>query len=174
MAISRQKKEQLLAQYATNLENSSALFLTDYKGLSVNTVTDLRKKLREAEGSFMVVKNTLAKKTLNEAGITALDESFTGPVGIGFSFGDPPPVAKVLVEFAKKNEMLEIKGGWLDNRVLNVDNVKSLAELPPLDVVRAQLLGTISAPATQLAGVVAGGIRQVINVVNAYAESGEN
>ncbi len=82
-------------------------------------------------------------------------------------------MAKALVEFNKVANQLEIKGGLLGKSVLNSENVKSLADLPPIEVLRAQLLGIISAPATQLAGVVAGGVRQVINVVNAYAESGE-
>jgi large subunit ribosomal protein L10 len=94
-------------------------------------------------------------------------------VGIGFSFGDPPPVAKALVEFAKVNDALQIKGGVLDGAILDEQAIKNLADLPPLEVLRAQLLGVISAPATQLAGVVASGVRQVVNVVKAYADTAE-
>ncbi len=173
MAISRQKKETLLAKYIEEMENSSAFFLTEYQGLSVNEMTTLRQKLREVDGSFAIVKNTLAKKALETVGLTGLDDLLQGPVGISFCHGDPPPVAKALVEFGKDVELVALKGGMLNGNALSPESIKSLAELPPFDVVRAQLLGTISAPATQLAGVVASSVRQVINVVNAYADSGE-
>ncbi len=173
MAITRKKKESLVAQYKETMERSNALFLTRYQGVTVNQMTDLRRKLREADGGFMVVKNTLAKRVFHEAGITDLDPLLEGPVGIGFSFADPPPVAKALVDFAKESEALTIKGGLLGTTVLDEQGVKDLAALPPLEVIRAQLLGVIAAPASQLAGVIAGGVRQVVNVLHAYAESGE-
>ncbi len=173
MAITRQRKEKLLTQYTDKLQNSSALFLTRYQGLSVNQINALRKKLREADSSFAIVKNTLVKKALADAGFSGIEDLFEGPVSISFVHGDPPPVAKVLVDFAKDSKVLEIKGGLLGETVLSEAAVKDLAELPPLDVLRAQLIGLISAPASQIAGVVAGGVRQVINVVHAYADSGE-
>lgn len=122
----------------------------------------------------MIVKNTLAKKALHEIGLTDLDDLFEGPVAISFCYGDVPPVAKTLIDFAKDVELLEIKGAILDKAFLDEAAVQSLAKLPPLDVIRAQLIGIISAPASQLAGVVASGVRQVINVINAYAESEKN
>lgn len=173
MAISRQRKEELIAKYAEELQQSHAVFLTRYQGLSVNQVNELRKKLREEDSSFAVVKNTLMKRALAEANLTGIDDMLEGPVGISFVHGDPPPVAKVLVEFAKDTKVLEVKGGLLGESFLDEEAIKNLAELPPLDVLRAQLLGLISAPATQIAGVVASGVRQVVNVVNAYADSGE-
>jgi len=173
LAITRKKKEALLAQYKEVLERSNALFLTRYERLTVNQMTVLRRKLREADGGFLVVKNTLAKRAFHETGVTDLDSLLEGPVGIGFSFADPPPVAKVLVDFAKETDALTVKGGLLGTTVLDERGVKALAALPPLDVIRAQLLGVIAAPASQLAGVIAGGVRQVVNVLHAYAESGE-
>ncbi len=173
MAITRKKKEALVAQYIEEMQQTNALFLTNYQGLTVNEMTSLRHKLREADGDYTIVKNTLAKIALEKVGLSGIDSLFEGPVGIGFCHGDPPPVAKVLVDFAKETKVLEIKGGLMDNAVLDESAVKNLADLPPMDVLRAQLLGVISAPATQLASVVASGVRQVINVVNAYAESGE-
>lgn len=174
MAITREKKADFLEKYAESLNKANALFLTQYQGISVNQMNALRKKLKDVDSTYVVVKNTLAKKALAEAGWPQADDLLEGPVGISFCFGEPPAVAKALVEFNKVANQLEIKGGLLGKSVLNSENVKSLADLPPIEVLRAQLLGIISAPATQLAGVVAGGVRQVINVVNAYAESGEN
>lgn len=173
MAITRQKKETLLAKYVEEMENSSAFFLTEYKGLGVNDMTVLRQQLREVDGSFSVVKNTIAKRALETVGFTGLDNLFQGPVGISFCHGEVPPVAKTLVEFGKSAEVVVLKGGILNGDAIEPASIKALAKLPPMDVIRAQLLGTISAPATQLVGVVASGIRQVINVVNAYADSGE-
>ncbi len=173
MAISRKKKEELLAGYVESLQNSNAIFLTNYQGVTVNDMTVLRRKLREANGGFSVVKNTLVKRAFSDAGLPQLDNLLEGPVGIGFSFGDPPPVAKALVEFAKVTDALQIKGGLLEGTILDEQAIKDLADLPPLEVLRAQLLGVISAPATQLAGVVASGVRQVVNVVKAYADTAE-
>ncbi len=176
MAITREKKEQLLKQYSEDIEKSSAIFLTGYKGVSVNELTGLRYKIRDVEGSYTVVKNRLVKKAFDEAGLAGdnIEVLLEGPVGIGFSYGDPPPVAKTLVEFADDVEAFEIKGGLLSGVFLNEEAVKNLAKLPPLEVIRAQLLGVITAPASQLVGVVASGVRQVVNVLDAYATSEES
>lgn len=176
MAITKEKKVELIEQYATDLENSSAIFLTKSQGVSVNQLTELRRKLREANGGYSIVKNTLAKRALSQVGLAdkGVEELLEGPVGISYCFGDPPPVAKALVDFADDVEVFEIKGGLLGDLFLNEAAVENLAKLPPLEVIRAQLLGIISAPASQLVGVLAGGVRQVVNVVDAYAKSEEN
>lgn len=170
MAISREKKEELLKGYTEALNVSEAVIITGYRGLKVSQVEQLRKKVREAEGGFAIVKNTLAERALREAGIAVDAEMLTGPIGIGFCHSNVSGVAKAITDFAKQNDLLTIKGGMLGNRVIDEAGVKNLANLPSLDVLRAQLLGLINAPATQLAGVVAGGVRQLVNVFNAYAE----
>ncbi|GIK41789.1 MAG: 50S ribosomal protein L10 [Chloroflexota bacterium] len=170
MAISRDKKEVLVKEYLDQLNVSEAVIITSYSGLRVSQVEQLRRKIREAEGSFAVVKNTLAERALKEAGLPVVEEMLTGPVGIGFCHHNVSGVAKAITDFSKQNELLAIKGGLLGSRVIDEAGVKNLANLPSLDVLRAQLLGLISAPASQLAGVVAGSVRQLVNVVNAYAE----
>lgn len=170
MAISRDKKEVLVKEYLDQLNVSEAVIITSYSGLRVSQVEQLRRKIREAEGSFAIVKNTLAERALKEAGLPVVEEMLTGPVGIGFCHHNVSGVAKAITDFSKQNELLAIKGGLLGSRVIDEAGVKNLANLPSLDVLRAQLLGLISAPASQLAGVVAGGVRQLVNVVNAYAE----
>jgi large subunit ribosomal protein L10 len=170
LAISRDKKEVLVKEYLDQLNVSEAVIITSYSGLRVSQVEQLRRKIREAEGSFAVVKNTLAERALKEAGLPVVEEMLTGPVGIGFCHHNVSGVAKAITDFSRQNELLAIKGGLLGNRVIDEAGVKNLANLPSLDVLRAQLLGLISAPASQLAGVVAGGVRQLVNVVNAYAE----
>lgn len=172
MAISREKKEQLVQKYVDQLKESEAVILADYRGLTVGQLQELRGKIREAEGSFAVVKNTLAQRALTDAGLPVPEEMLFGPVGIGFCGNNIPGVAKAVADFAKANEALEIKGGLMGDKVLTEGDVKNLAKLPSLDVLRAQMLGLINAPATQLVGVVAGGVRQMVNVLNAYSEQG--
>jgi large subunit ribosomal protein L10 len=172
LAISREKKEQLVQKYVDRLKDSEAIIITDYRDLTVSGLEELRGKIREAEGGFAVVKNTLARRALSEAGLAVPDEMLFGPVGIGFCGSNIPGVAKAFADFAKDNEILEIKGGLMGDKVITEDDVKNLAKLPSLDVLRAQMLGLINAPASQLVGVVAGGVRQMVNVLNAYSEQG--
>jgi large subunit ribosomal protein L10 len=105
------------------------------------------------------------------AGRDAPAELFTQSTAIGFAFADVASVAKALTAFAKENEFVKVKGALLGGRVLTTKEVQALAELPPLPVVRGQLLGLLSAPASRLTGVVAGGVRQIMNVVKAYSET---
>lgn len=170
MPISREKKEQLVQEYAEQLNNSEAIIFTDYRGLNVVDLQDLRAKIREAEGSYAVVKNTLAKRALDEVNLSVKSEMLTGPLAIGFCHQNITGVAKALVDFAKDNELLIIKGGMMDEQFLDEAAIKNLAELPSLDVLRAQILGLINAPASRLTGVVASGVRQLVNVFNAYSQ----
>jgi len=117
-----------------------------------------------------LVKNTLIQRAIEKAGLPAIDDLLTGPVGIGFCASNVPGVAKALTDFAKRNDSLEVKGGLMGSTLLDQAAVKSLASLPSLDVLRAQILGLINAPATQVVGAIAGSVRQVVNVVKAYAE----
>ncbi|MBN1219073.1 MAG: 50S ribosomal protein L10 [Anaerolineae bacterium] len=170
MAISRAKKEELVQQYIEKFKNSEAVIITDYRGLTVVDLQQLRTKVREVEGSFSVVKNTLIQRALTEVGLPVPEEMLVGPLGVGFCGQNIPGVAKVITDFAKANELLTVKGGLMGSRIIDDAAVTSLAKLPPLETVRAQLLGLINAPASQLVGVVSGGIRQLVNVVHAYSE----
>lgn len=170
MAITREKKEDLIGQYVEQLKDSEAIIVTGYRGLKVSDVQQLRAQIRQADGSFAVVKNTLASRALAEVGLPTLDEMLTGPIGIGFCHHNVPGVAKAVTDFAKKNDLVTIRGGLMGSQVIDERAVRSLAELPSIEVLRAQLLGLINAPSSRLVGVVAGGVRQLVNVVNAYAE----
>jgi large subunit ribosomal protein L10 len=170
LAISRGKKEELVKGYVDELKVSEAVIITGYRGLKVSQVEQLRRKIRDADGGFAIVKNTLAERALKEAGLPVVEDMLIGPIGIGFCHNNVSGVAKAIADFAKTNELLTIKGGLLGESIIDESGVKNLANLPSLDVLRAQLLGLINTPATQLAGVVAGGVRQLVNVVNAYAE----
>ena len=170
MAISKERKEELLGIYTELIKRSEGMILVEYRGLGMKGMGPLRTKVREAAGELHVVKNTLALKALADAGQKAPDEIFTATTAIGFAFSDLPGVAKALTTFAKDSEFVKVKGALLGGRVLSVKEVEALAELPPLPVVRAQLLGLFAAPATRLTGTIASGVRQVLNVVKAYAD----
>ena len=170
MAISREKKEEMVANYADNLSRSRAMILADYRGLTVANITQLRQNLRELDGAFHVVKNSLFQRALEEAGLPVPTEHLEGPLAVGFCFGDTPPVAKALVDFAKQVEILQIKGAILGTELLDAQGVKGLADLPPRDVLRAQLLAAIQGPMGNLVGVLAAPMREIVQVLKARSD----
>jgi large subunit ribosomal protein L10 len=170
LAISKQKKVELVAEYVEQLEQSKGLILTDYRGLSVNDVSEIRKAMRPIDSRFQVVKNRLLALALKEVDLSLPDEWLTGPTAVSFCYAEVPPVAKVLTDAAKDFETLQIKGGVLGGSVIAPDQVRAIADLPSREVLLAQVLGAINAPATQVAGVVASGVRQVLNVLQAYVD----
>ena len=170
MAISKQRKTELVAEYIEQLEQSQGIILTDYRGLSVNDISEIRRAMRPIGGKFQIVKNRLMMLALEEVGISLPEEWLIGPTAIGFCHDEVPPVAKSLTNAAKELETLHIKGGMLDRSVIEAAQVRAIANLPSRETLFAQALGTISAPATQVAGVVASGIRQVLNVLQAHVD----
>ncbi len=183
MAISRDKKSAFVEKHVALLQDSDGFVITEYRGLTVGQLEELRGKIREAEGSFAVVKNTLARVALNEVGLPIPEDLLKGPVGIAFGNKNIPGVAKAVLDFAKDNELLVVKGGMIGESIIDVDSVKALTDLPSIDVLRAQLLGLLNtpasqlvgvfnAPATEFVGVLSGGVRQVLNVLNAYSQKG--
>jgi len=170
LAISKERKDELLNTYAELINKSQGMILIEYRGLTMKGMDPLRGRVREAAGELHVVKNTLAQKALETAGRKAPAELFTQTTAIGFAFSDVAGVAKALTTYAKENEFVKVKGALLGGQILTTKEVQALADLPPLPIVRGQLLGLISTPATRLAGVVAGGVRQIVNVVKAYSD----
>ncbi|HCC78205.1 MAG TPA: 50S ribosomal protein L10 [Anaerolineae bacterium] len=170
MALSKQEKETILAQYQEWLDKSVALVLVEYTGVNMNALDLIRSKVREAGGEFHVLKNTLAKRALDAAGMPVEPDYLENSTAVGFAFADAAGVAKALAEFDKSMDAVKIKGGYLGKQVLSISDVKALADLPPLPVVRAKLLGTILAPAGKLARTLAEPGRQVAAVINAFAE----
>lgn len=173
MAISKQKKDELVAQYKDLIEQSDALILAEYKGMSVKDMQSLRSKIREADGAFYVTKNTLLKLALEDSGTTVPDELLTGQVATGFALGEAPTLAKALVDYAEKEDNFSIKGGVMNLEMLSDQQVEALAKLPSLDELRAQILGLINAPARDIASTLASGMRQVVNVIDAYSKNEE-
>ncbi len=170
MAITKARKNELVAQYVEWVNSSRAVILSQYTGLNMKQIDELRSKAREAGGEFHVVKNTLTKIAFEQAGLEVPEAYVEGSTAIGFAFQDAPSLAKALSEFARTNDSLKIKGGYLGKRVIKSEDVKALAELPPLEVLRAQLLGTIMAPASKLARTLAEPGRSLAAVLQARVD----
>ncbi len=170
MAISKERKNEFISQYSEWVNRSRALVVSEYRGLTMKDIDDLRSKVREAGGEFHVIKNTLGKMAFEKVGLPIPENYFEGTTAICFAFEDVPAITKIMSEFARTSEFLKIKGGYLDNAPISAEEVKALAELPPLPVIRGQLLGTILAPATRLARVLNEPARQLAYVVQAYSE----
>jgi large subunit ribosomal protein L10 len=170
LAISKQRKNEMVSEYVDWINQSRAMIVSEYVGLSMKQIDELRAKLRETGGEFHIIKNTLGRVAFQEAGLPAPEEMLEGSTAICFAYQDAPSIAKVMAEYAKSSDFLKIKGGYLDKRAIGAEEVKALAELPPLPVMRAQLLGVLSAPAGKLVRTLAEPARQVAAVLKAYAE----
>lgn len=174
MAVSREKKEQLVADCVDKLSRSNAIFLTDYRGLTVSQLESLRVRVREAGGGYSIIKNTLAARALKAASLPLPEDILNGPTALGFAYEEVPAVAKVLDDFARETDILRIKGGVMEGRVLSPAQVKSLASMPPREVILAQLLGLIQQPGNSVAGIVNAAGSKLAATIKAYAEKLEN
>lgn len=170
MAISRVEKTKVVSQYQEWFDRSQAAFVSEYTGLDSKQIEELRIKIRQAGGEFHVVKNTLGRLVLESTGHTIPQGLLEGSTAFCFAFSNVPDVAKALTEFARTSEKVNVKGGILGKSAITPDQVKALADLPPLPVMRAQLMGTLLAPASQLVRILAEPGRQVAAVVKAYAD----
>jgi large subunit ribosomal protein L10 len=168
--VDRAQKQALVAELQETFESNNLVVLTHQSGLTVAEVSELRKQMREAGGSFKVTKNRLAKIALKGTKFEGMADQFTGPTAIAVS-SDPVAAAKIAVEFANKNEKLQIICGSLETEALDADAVKALAKLPSLDELRGKLIGLIQAPATKIAGVLQAPGGQLARVFGAYGSS---
>ncbi|WP_100332780.1 50S ribosomal protein L10 [Bacillus xiapuensis] len=141
-----EQKQQIVNDIADKLKNSASTVVVDYRGLTVGEVTELRKQLREAGVEFKVFKNTLTRRAAEIAEVSDLNEFLTGPNAIAFSNEDVIAPAKILNNFAKEHEALEIKAGVLEGNLVSVEEVKALAELPSREGLLSMLLSVLQAP----------------------------
>lgn len=170
MAVSRERKEQVLAMYSEWLKKSQAVILVEYTGLKMKDLDNIRAKVRESGGEFHVLKNTLARRAFAEHGMSLPVEFLVKSTAVSFAFSDPASTAKALNDATKGNEFVKVKGGFMSGQVLNAAQVKALADMPPLPVVRAQLLGVLQAPAGKLVRTLAEPARGLAAVIKAFAE----
>jgi large subunit ribosomal protein L10 len=170
LAISKQRKEEVFNQYTEWLDKSQAVILVEYTGITMKEFDNIRAKIRECGGEFHVLKNTLAKKAFESREVSFPAGTFEKSTAAAFAFGDVAGTAKALSDVTKSIEFVKVKGGFMDKQTLSVVQVKSLASMPPLPVVRAQLLGVIQAPAGKLVRTLAEPARQVAAVLKAYSD----
>ena len=171
MAITKEKKQKLVQTYVELLENSQALVFVYTRGLTVSEVTRLRTRVREAGSRITVVKNTLFRIALSSRDVPT-PEFLSGPLLVAFCMDDIAPVVKAIADYGRElgEREFAITGGIVDNQVLDADAAKSLATMPSRDQLFATILAGINAPASQAAGVVASGIRQILNVLQARVD----
>jgi large subunit ribosomal protein L10 len=165
----RTDKEKIVTELAAELQAAETLIVADYRGLTNKQLEALRDQLLEHGARFRIVKNTLTRRAAEEAGAEALLVMLEGPTAIAFieSGGDPAAVAKALATTAKETNVLTLRGGMLEGETLSGDEVDRLATLPPVDVLRGQLVGAIVAPVTQLLGLVSAPLHDLHGLIDA-------
>lgn len=170
LAITKERKEEVLTQYADWMKRSQAVILVEYTGVTMKALDNIRAKVRESGGEFHVVKNTLARRAFTDMGMQFPSDYLVKSTAVSFAFNDPALTAKALTDATKGNEFVKVKGGFMSGQTLNAAQVKALADMPPLPVVRAQLLGVLQAPASKLARTIAEPARGLAAVLKAFSE----
>ena len=170
MAVSKERKQEVLVTYAEWLKKSQAVILVEYTGAKVKDLDGIRAKIRESGGEFHILKNTLARRAFADSGMELPQDFLVKSTAVSFAFNDPASTAKALTEATKGKEYVRVKGGFMSGQVINAAQVKALSDMPPLPVVRAQLLGVLQAPAGKLVRTLAEPARGLAAVLKAFAE----
>jgi large subunit ribosomal protein L10 len=163
-------KQKITEDLHDRFSRSAIIVVTDYKGLDVASMNDLRRKLREAEIEYQVVKNTLLVRAAGDTEVALIKDYFKGPSAVAISYDDPVAPAKVLTQFAKDNDKLEIKVGVLNGKVLDINAIKALAALPAREVLLAQFLSALNAVPTSFVRAIAEIPRSLVNVLTAIKD----
>lgn len=169
MAFTKKEKQELVVEYENWLKNSQAVFVASYDKMTMKAIGDLRAEVRPSGSHLHVVKNTLMSIALKNAGLEN-QNLFDGTSLVGFAPTDAAGLAKALQKASKAGEVFKIKGGYLDGKALDAMQVTALADLPPMPVMRAKLLGLFSAPASKLVRTLAEPARSLAAVLKAHAE----
>ncbi len=166
-------KQQTVQALREKLSISKSVVLTDYRGLKVSEITQLRAELRKAGVEFRVVKNTITSFAIQEIGLEDLEAHLKGPTAIAFGIEDPVAPAKILADFAKTHKNLKIKAGVVEGQVIGADGVIALAELPSREVLLAKVVGMFQAPITSWVNVLQAPIRSLANVLDSVRKQKE-
>jgi large subunit ribosomal protein L10 len=174
--MNRDQKAVAIEEIATQIDESHAIFAVDYRGISVPQVAELRAKLREADATFKVVKNSLTERAADQAGADTLKEYLAGPTALTFVRGDAATAAKAIADYARATQLLPFKGGLMDGGTLDVEQLRSLSRLPSRDVLYGQLVGVVASPVGGLVrslSALVGGLAAALGQVREKKESGE-
>jgi len=167
------QKQALVEELRGSFQKAAILILTDYKGLTVEQVNDLRRKLKEVGVEYRVVKNTLLRRAVQETAMAAAQDHFTGPTAVALGYDDPVAVAKVLCEFAKTNDKLAVKAGVMAGKLMDRDRITALSKLPSREELLAKLLGTMNAVPTSFVRVLNGIPAKLVYALAAIKEQKE-
>jgi large subunit ribosomal protein L10 len=170
--LNRDQKAAVIEEVAGQIQEAEAVFAVDYRGISVPQAAELRTKLRDADASFRVVKNTLTERAADQAGADGLKELLEGPTAMTFVRGDAAAAAKALRDFRRATQLLEFKGGWMNGAALSPDEIDSIAQLPSRDVLYGRLVGMVASPITGLAAAMGGLIGGLARQLQAMADQG--
>jgi large subunit ribosomal protein L10 len=175
LAITKERKEELVAHYSELLSRTDGFIIAEYRKMSVARVNELRNRLRDAAGgSYSVTKNTLFRIALRENGWVVPEDLLIGQTGVVFGNGNLPAVAKAVQGYVKDNgDFFIVKGGVIEGAVFDAAKLEAIANLPTLDEIHAQLAGLIVQPAATLAGLLSSATGQVVNVLQAYLQKHE-
>jgi large subunit ribosomal protein L10 len=174
--MNREQKSVAIAEIATQIDESEAIFAVDYRGISVADIAELRAKLREADATFKVVKNSLTERAADQVGATQLKDYLAGPTALTFVRGDAAMAAKAIADYARATQLLPFKGGVMGGVTLDVDQIRSLSRLPSRQVLYGQLVGVVASPIGGLVrslGGLLGGLAVALGQVREKKESGE-
>ena len=166
----KQEKVERVAELTQRIEGSDALLLTEYRGLTVSEITELRRSLGEGGTKFQVVKNTLMRRAVNDAGVAELESLLEGPSAVAFVEGDPVAAAKSVVDAAKKFPTLVLKGGFMDGKMLSADDAKALAALESREVMLSKIAGLVKSEMSKAAALFVGAQSKFLSVLEAYKE----
>ena len=172
--LTKKAKEKMLEEVTAELKKAELVIISDYRGLNVKAINDLRGKLRNEQCRYKITKNTMNRLACRQAGVESLEPLFEGPTAIAYSSADPVAAAKVFNEFAKENEALVVKGGLLSGQVLDAAGVKALGDIPPREVLLAQVVGGFQAPIAGLVGALSGTLRSLVYTVDAVRQQKES
>jgi large subunit ribosomal protein L10 len=170
--MNKEEKAQAVAELTDRLKEAESIFAVDYRGISVTGAAELRAKLREADASFKVVKNRLAKRAVADAGTEGMDELLIGPTALTLIKGDPVTAAKAISTFAREHDVLAYKGGIMDGEPLDSDGFAAIARLPALEVLHGQLVGVTASPLTGLVRGLSSMISGLAIALGQIAEQG--
>lgn len=168
----KEEKKEAIDALHEKFSRAKVAVITGYTGINVEQITELRRKLSQSQVEYRVVKNTLARKAVEGTSLEPLKDHFVGPVGIALGYDDVVVPAKVLHEFSKTQDKLQLKVGVLDGRLLKQADIKALATLPSLNSLRAKMVGLLQAPASRMVGVLAAPGGQIARVLKAKSEKG--
>ena len=171
MSKNYESKAVLIEEIKTLVDTCQSAVLVDYRGLTVEEDTALRKKFREAGVTYKVLKNTYITRAVDELNVTGLDEHLNGPTAVAFGMTDPAAPAKILKEFIADKKKMTVKCGIVDKQVIDVKGVEALADLPSREVLIAKMLGSMNAPITGLVSVLGGTVRKLLYALNAVADA---